>query len=161
MLTRDVKSHINHPVLGQSTWVFIGARGATCPCQRHLDPRVPSLSPEYSHEGGTDSHYNILYYRHDPIHACPHGAQLCGPNRTWATLRGEGAGGPGVFGGAFVLSRRSEGGRTGLRLVHALGLSGGTCGRGLHLRNARCKSWSQGWRVRLRPNICPPRDQFD
>ena len=21
------------------------------PCQRHLDPRVPSLSPEYSHEG--------------------------------------------------------------------------------------------------------------
>jgi hypothetical protein len=30
--------------------VFIGTRGAVCYCQRRLDPRVPSLSPEYSHE---------------------------------------------------------------------------------------------------------------
>jgi hypothetical protein len=52
MLTQDVKSHINLPVLGHNTGVFIGARGDTCPCQRHLDPRVPSLSPEYSHKGG-------------------------------------------------------------------------------------------------------------
>jgi hypothetical protein len=40
----------------------------------------------------------------------------------------------------------------GLRLVRALGLSDGTCGRGLRLRNARWKSWSKVWRVCLRPN---------
>jgi hypothetical protein len=153
MLTRDVKSHVNLPVLGQSTGVFIGARGATYPCQRHLDPRVPSLYPQnIPTRVVTDSHYSILYYRHDLMHTCPRGAQLCGPNRTWASLRGEGVGGPGVFGGAFILSRRSEGGRAGLRLVRTLGLSGGTCERDLRLRNARWKSWSKGWRVRLRPN---------
>jgi hypothetical protein len=152
MLTRDVKSHVNLPMLGHNTGVFIGAQGAVCPYQRHLDPRVPGLSPEYSHEGVTDSHYGILYYRHDPIHTCPRGAQLCGSNRTWASLRGERVGGPGVFDGAFVLSRSSEGGRTGLRLVHAPGLSGGSCERGLRLHNARWKSSSEGWRVRLRSN---------
>jgi hypothetical protein len=31
--------------------VFIGTQGASCPCQRRLHPRVPGLSPEYSHEG--------------------------------------------------------------------------------------------------------------
>jgi hypothetical protein len=41
----------------------------------------------------------------------------------------------------------------GLHLVRALGLSGGNCGRGLRLCNARWKSWSEGWRVRLCPNI--------
>jgi hypothetical protein len=51
MLTRDVKSHVNLPVLGHSTGVFIGTRGVAYPCQRHLDPRVPGLSPEYSHKG--------------------------------------------------------------------------------------------------------------
>jgi hypothetical protein len=56
----------------------------------------------------TDSHYGKLYYRHDSIHTCPRGAQLCGPNRTWASLCGEGVGGPIVFGGAFVLSRVNE-----------------------------------------------------
>jgi hypothetical protein len=71
----------------------------------------------------TDSHYSKLYYRHGPNHACPRGAQLCGPNRTWASLGGEGVGGLVDFGGAFDLSRVSEGGRTGLHLVSALGLS--------------------------------------
>jgi hypothetical protein len=51
MLTRDVKSHVHLPVLGHNTWVFIGTRGVAYPCQRHLDPRVPGLSPEYFHEG--------------------------------------------------------------------------------------------------------------
>ena len=102
--------------------------------------------------GVTDSHYNILYYRHGPIHTCPRGAQLYGPNRTWASLGGEGVGGPVDFGGAFVVSRVSEGGQTGLRLVRALGLSGGSYGRGLRLRNARWKTSSEGWRVHLRPN---------
>jgi hypothetical protein len=51
MLRRDVKCHVNLPVLGHSTGVFIGTRGVAYPCQRHLDPRVSSLSPEYSDEG--------------------------------------------------------------------------------------------------------------
>jgi hypothetical protein len=70
----------------------------------------------------TDSHYGKLYYRHGPNHICPRGAQLYGPNRTWASLGGEGACGPVDFGKAFVLSRVSKGGQTGLRPVSALGL---------------------------------------
>jgi hypothetical protein len=101
----------------------------------------------------TDSHYGKLYYTHGPNHACQREAQLCGPNRTWACLRGEGVGGPVVFGGAFVLSRVSEGGRTGLHQISALGLSGGFCGSSLRLRKVRTKSSSEWWRVRLRPNI--------
>jgi hypothetical protein len=97
----------------------------------------------------TDSHYNKLYYRHGPNHTCPRGAQLFGPNRTWTSLGGEGVGGPVDFGGAFVLSRMSEGGRIGLRPVSALGLS---YGFSLRLRKAGTKSMSEGWRVRLRPN---------
>jgi hypothetical protein len=38
-------------VAGHCTGVFIGTRVAVCPCQRRLCPRVPSLFPEYSHEG--------------------------------------------------------------------------------------------------------------
>jgi hypothetical protein len=76
-------------------------------------------------------------------------AQLYGPNRTWASLCGEGAGGPVVFRGAFVLSRVSERGRTGLHLISALGRF---CGSSLRLRKARTKTSSEGWRVRLRPN---------
>jgi hypothetical protein len=50
-LTRYTKSFVNLHVPGHSTGVFIGARESACPCQRHLDPRVPGLSLEYSHEG--------------------------------------------------------------------------------------------------------------
>jgi hypothetical protein len=65
------------------------------------------------------------------------------------------------FGGVFVLSRVSEGGRIGLHPVSALSLSGGLCGSSLRLRKARTKSMSEGWCVRLCPNIFPSRDQFD
>jgi hypothetical protein len=51
MLTRDVKSHVNLPVLGHSIEVLIRTRGVAYPYQRHLDPRVPGLSTEYSHKG--------------------------------------------------------------------------------------------------------------
>jgi hypothetical protein len=50
-LARNAKSFVNLPVPGHNTGVFIGTRGAACLCQRRLDPRVPGLSPEYSHEG--------------------------------------------------------------------------------------------------------------
>ena len=53
----------------------------------------------------TVSHYDILYYRHDPTHTCSRGALLHGPNYTWASLCTEGVGGPVVFGRAFVSSR--------------------------------------------------------
>jgi hypothetical protein len=69
-----------------------------------------------------DSHYGKLYYRHDPNHTCPRGAQLYGLNRTWASLGGEGVGGYRLR-GAFILSCVSEGGQTGLHPVSALGLS--------------------------------------
>jgi hypothetical protein len=51
MLTRGIKIHDNLSVLWHSKEVFIGTRGAVCPWQRHLDPRVPGLSPKFSHEG--------------------------------------------------------------------------------------------------------------
>jgi hypothetical protein len=100
----------------------------------------------------TDSHYSKFYYRHGPNHTCPRTAQFCGPNHTWVSLRGEGVGGPIVFGGAFILSRLSEGGRIGVHPVSTIGLSGGFCGSSLRLRKARTKWSSEGWRVRLRPN---------
>jgi hypothetical protein len=69
---------------------------------------------------------------------------LYGLNHTWASLRGEGVGGPVVFGGAFALSHVSKGGRTGLHPVSALGMSGGFYGSSLRLRKARMKSSSEG-----------------
>jgi hypothetical protein len=161
-LTRDVKSLVIPPVPRHSIGVFIGTRGAACPCQRYLDPRVPGLSPEYSHEGRLQTVITVNFIIDTALITHVHaGPNSYGPNRTWASLRGEGVGGPVVFGGAFVLSRVSEGGRTCLHPVSTLGLSGGFCGSSLQLHKARTKSSSEGRRVRLRPNICPPRDQFD
>jgi hypothetical protein len=45
------QSHNDLPALWHGMGVFIGTRGAACPCKKHLDPRLPSLSSEYSHEG--------------------------------------------------------------------------------------------------------------
>jgi hypothetical protein len=50
-LARNAKSFVNRPVYEHCTRIFIGTRGAVCPCQRRLDPRVPGLSTEYSHDG--------------------------------------------------------------------------------------------------------------
>jgi hypothetical protein len=51
MLAWGVKATIFLPALWHSTGVFIGTRGTARPCQGHLDPRLPSLSLKYSHEG--------------------------------------------------------------------------------------------------------------
>jgi hypothetical protein len=158
MLTRDVKSHVNLPVLGHSTRVFIGARGATYLCQRHLDPRVPGLSLEYSHEGGYRQSLRYTLLLTWPNSRMPTWGLALWAKLTWASLHGEGAGGPVVFDRAFVLSRRSEGGRTGLRLVSAHGLSGGSCGCVLCLRNARWKSSSEGGMFAFVPTGVAPRD---
>jgi hypothetical protein len=138
MVTRGVKSHDNLSVLWHSTGVFIGTRGAACPCQRHLDPQVPGLSLEYSHEWRLQPVITIYFITDtaQPTHAHAR-PNICGPNCTWASPRVEEVGGPVVFGEAFVLSRRSEGGRTGLRLLNTLGLSGGSCECSLRPCSAR------------------------
>jgi hypothetical protein len=51
MLTWGVKATIFLSLLWHSTGVFICTRGTVRPFQGHLDPRLPSLSLEYSHEG--------------------------------------------------------------------------------------------------------------
>ena len=79
---------------------------------------------------------------------------LYGLNHTWASLRGEGVGGPVVFDGAFVLSRVSEGGRTGLHLVSALGLSWRVLWIQPSPAQGEGEVVKQRGRVRLRPNIC-------
>jgi hypothetical protein len=66
------------------------------------------------------SHYGILYYRYGPTLTCSYATLLHGPNCTWGSPCTEGVGGPVVFGGAFILSRRNEGWRIGLRLGSTL-----------------------------------------
>jgi hypothetical protein len=49
----------------------------------------------------------------------------------------------------------------GLRLA-TRGTKGKSASRLVFVGAARlAKASSEGWRLRLRPNICPPRDQFD
>jgi hypothetical protein len=162
MLTRDVKSHVNPPVLGHNTVVFIGTRGAAYPCQRHLGPRVPGLCLEYSHDGRLQTVITVNFITDTA--QLTHGH--AGPSSVGRTVHGSlsvvrewevlwSSAGP-----SSCLSQ-SEGCRNGLRLVGALGLSGRSYGCSLRRRKARWKSSSEGWRVRLCPNIWPPRDQFD
>ena len=84
MLTRDVKSHVNLPVLWHSTGVFIGTRGVACPCQRHLDPRVPGLSLEYSHEGGLQPVITVYFIIDTAQPTCAH----AGPSFVGRTIHG-------------------------------------------------------------------------
>jgi hypothetical protein len=162
-LTRDAKSLVDLPVPGHGTGVFIGTQGAACPCQIHLDPRVPVLSPKYSHEGRLQTVIMVNFITDTAlitrVHAGP--GQLYGPNCTWASLGGERVGGPVDFGGAFVLSRVSEGGRTGLHPVKALGLSCGV----LWIWPSPAQGENEVGERRVAcspsPNICPPRDHFD
>jgi hypothetical protein len=50
-LTWDGNCSINLASQGHCTGVFIGTRVSNVPRQGHLCPRVPRLSPEYSHKG--------------------------------------------------------------------------------------------------------------
>jgi hypothetical protein len=101
---KGCKNHVNLLMLGHSTRVFIGTRGAACPCQRHLDPRVPDLSPEYSHEGRLQTVITVNFITDTAqithVHA--------GPNSVGQTVHG-----PLPWRG----SGRSHGLRRGLRLV--------------------------------------------
>jgi hypothetical protein len=112
MLTRDVESHVNLPMLGHRTGVFIGARGATCPYQRYLDPRVPSLSQNIPTRGLQI--VITVYFITDTtqfthVHTGPSfvGRTVQGPLsvvREWEAA--------GSSGGASSCHRRSEGGRS-------------------------------------------------
>jgi hypothetical protein len=136
-----------------STGVFIGTRGAACPCQRHLDPRVPSLSPEYSHEGRLQTFIMVNLITDTalitPVHAGPismgritHGPPLVVGEREvcrlWQGLRH-------VTRERRGSNRPPSGG--------ALGLFWRFCGFSLRLRKERTKSESEGWRVHLHPNM--------
>jgi hypothetical protein len=50
-LAWDGNCSVNLASQGHCTGVFIGTRAANVPRQVHLCPRVPGLSPEYSHKG--------------------------------------------------------------------------------------------------------------
>jgi hypothetical protein len=51
-LTRDGNCSVNLASQGHCTGVFIGTRVSNVPRQGRLCPRVPGLSPKYSHKGG-------------------------------------------------------------------------------------------------------------
>ena len=128
------QSHSNFlPAFWHSTGVFISTRGSVWPCQGHLCPRLPSLFPEYSHEGRLqrvittyfiiDTAQPTLLTRGPDAGPYYMGRIVYGH---LPALRGEEVHG---LRGAFVLSRRSEWGRTVLRMDSVFGLSGGSgCG---------------------------------
>jgi hypothetical protein len=49
--SRDDNCSVNLASQGHCTGVFIGTRVSFVPRQRRLYPRVPGVSPEYSHRG--------------------------------------------------------------------------------------------------------------
>jgi hypothetical protein len=70
-----------------------------------------------------------------------------GPDHTWASMLDKAA--------------RWDDLVTGLRPA-TRGTKGKSVSRLVSVGAARlAKALSEGWRLRLRPNICPPRDQFD
>jgi hypothetical protein len=136
-----------------STWVFIGTRGAACPCQRHLDPRVPGLSLEYSHEGRLQTVITVNFITDTAlitlVHAGPismgritHGPPTEVRGREVRRLRQ----------GLRLVTRERRSNRPPSdwrpRLVLACSVdSAFVCAKRGRSRRAK------GWRVRLRPNI--------
>jgi hypothetical protein len=77
----------------------------------------------------------------------PRRACYNGPDHTWASMLDEATGWDDLV--------------IGLRLA-TRGTKGKSASRLVFVGAARlAKASSKGWRLRLRPNICPPRDQFD
>jgi hypothetical protein len=92
------------PVWGHCTRVFIGTRGAAGPCQRRLYPRVPGLSPEYSHKGRLQTVIKVNHITDTTL------------LRQWRRGR------PIDIMRGLRLRHQSEGGHTGFRPGRALGL---------------------------------------
>jgi hypothetical protein len=78
-------------------------------------------------------------------------------------LPGVSTAGPGIGRGVTMLDEAARWNDlvTGLRPA-TRGTKGKSASRLVSVGAARlAKASSEGWRLRLRPNICPPRDQFD
>jgi hypothetical protein len=82
------------PVCGHCTGVFIGTRGAACPSQRRLGPRVPGLSPKYSHEGRLQIVIKVNLITDMALIALVLTGPITMGRITHAPPDGEGAGGP-------------------------------------------------------------------
>jgi hypothetical protein len=93
-LTQNAKSFVNLLVSGHNTGVFIGTRGAACPCQRHLDSRVPGLSPEYSHEGRLQTVIKQTLLQTRPLLQLSAWGPYLWAESHMGLPSGEGAGGP-------------------------------------------------------------------
>jgi hypothetical protein len=110
-------------------------------------PQTPSLSPEYSHKAGLQAVITRMPLQTRPVtQRRPREARYNGPDHTWASEQDEAALQGDVTAGLRPVLNRAK----------------GVLARFVSVRPATAtKATSEGWRLCLRPNICPPRDQFD
>ena len=110
-------------------------------------PQTPSLSPEYSHKAGLQAVITSLPLQVRPvIQRRPRGARYNGPDHTWASMLDDAAWWDELITGLRPMSDGAK----------------GVPARFVSVRPAAAaKASSEGWRLCLRPNICPLRDQFE
>jgi hypothetical protein len=88
-LTRDGNCSVNLASQGHCTGVFIGTRAANVPRQGRLCPRVPGLSPEYSHKGRLQVVITEKLLQIRPVTRLSTRARYSGSNSMWASGRDE------------------------------------------------------------------------
>jgi hypothetical protein len=91
-LTWDDICSVNLASQGHYTGVFIGTRVSNVPRQGRLCPRVPGLSPEYSHKGGLQTVITEKLLQIRPVTRLSTRGRYSGPNSMWASGRDEDAG---------------------------------------------------------------------
>jgi hypothetical protein len=102
-------------------------------------PQLPRLSPEYSHKAGLQTVITGMPLQIRPVtQRRPRGARYDGPDRTWASELDEVA-------LRDALRRRSSSGAEQAKGVPACFVSVSSA--------AAAKTSSEGWRLRLRPNM--------
>jgi hypothetical protein len=107
-------------------------------------PQAPGLSPEYSHKGGLQIVITEKPLQIEPVtQFCARGLLQWDESHVGLQAVGQGD----VVVGLRLVVQRTKGGPR----------------RSFCLRwcSEMDEGWSEGWRLRLRPNICPLRDQFD
>jgi hypothetical protein len=77
----------------------------------------------------------------------PRRARYNGPDHTWASMLDDAARWDDLVAGLRLMSYRAK--DVPVRCLVSVGPT------------TAAKASSEGWHLRLRPNICPPRDQFD
>jgi hypothetical protein len=109
-------------------------------------PQAPRLSSEYSHKAGLQTVITGRPLQIRPVMRSGH----AGPVTMGRITRG-----PPCW------TRPRDGTISCLRPA-TRGTKGKSASRLVSVGAARlAKASSEGWRLRLRPNICPPRDRFD